>query len=403
MPHTPPNLGLRWEYVRGALARPAQVAAGSGGVLLLVAIQHFHAGGAAKALVTGASFIGLLASPLAVALIARRRWTAAQGLAALLTPAGLALVIAGIGSSFEGFLLGVLVGAPLAMASSPLVTTVWRHNAHVARRGRLFGQATTLAGIAGIVSSLAISAWMGTDAGRYRPVVIALGLTLVAAGIASLRIPGHPIEDSRRRNPLNVLNLLWKHPIFGTLNVAWTLLGLGNLVTVPLRTEYLASGQHGLHYAPGQVLVLTVVLPQVGLLASTLVWGRLYDRMNFLVLRIVLNAFFIASILSFFGTSWSMQALGAVLYGIAEGGGSVVWNLWVTRYAPAARTADYMGVHTFLTGVRGLIAPMITYSLLGALDLMAVTNVGLALLVAANVLLVLIIPFDRPAEAEGLA
>ncbi|MCB0318531.1 MAG: hypothetical protein KDD56_07220, partial [Bdellovibrionales bacterium] len=43
------------------------------------------------------------------------------------------------------------------------------------------------------------------------------------------------------------------------------------------------------------------------------------------------------------------------------GGASIVWNLWVVKYAPSKKTADYMAVHTFLTGMRGVLSPVFAF------------------------------------------
>ena len=45
---------------------------------------------------------------------------------------------------------------------------------------------------------------------------------------------------------------------------------------------------------------------------------------------------------------------GAIIFGISYGGGDVAWSLWVTKFAPPERVADYMSIHTFLTGARGI-------------------------------------------------
>jgi hypothetical protein len=50
------------------------------------------------------------------------------------------------------------------------------------------------------------------------------------------------------------------------------------------------------------------------------------------------------------------------LWGLANAGGNVTWGLWVTKLAPKHAVAEYMSVHTFLTGVRGLLAPMIAFA-----------------------------------------
>ena len=43
---------------------------------------------------------------------------------------------------------------------------------------------------------------------------------------------------------------------------------------------------------------------------------------------------------------------------ISGAGADVAWSLWVTKFAPPERVADYMSVHTFFTGVRGFLAPV---------------------------------------------
>lgn len=62
-------------------------------------------------------------------------------------------------------------------------------------------------------------------------------------------------------------------------------------------------------------------------------------------------------------------ALGAVIFGVANAGGDVAWSLWVTKFAPPERVADYMSVHTFFTGVRGVAAPLIAFHLVGTMGM----------------------------------
>lgn len=382
-----PSRFLRWEYARNALARPAVVAIESGGLLLLVAIQHFGAGDLAKAVLAGASFYGLLAAPLVVALIVRWRWTAARGLGFLLIPAGLAFAGAGLSPGLGGFALGALASAILLTAASPLVTALWHQNVDALHRGGYFSRANLLAGCVGVASGLAVSAWLDGSASRYPPVMLALGGLLVGAGLAGLRLPGRPLSDTGR-NPFALFALLWRDRHYGVLSLAWMLLGYGNLITLPLRTEYLAAPEHGLSYTASRVLLLTVVIPQALSLASVMLWGWGFDRVNFLLLRLANNLVFIASIALFFGTGLAGQVAGAALLGVAFGGGTIAWNLWVTKYAPAQRTADYMAVHTFLTGLRGVSAPIIAYALATRLALDAIAALGIGLLAASCLVIV---------------
>jgi hypothetical protein len=49
--------------------------------------------------------------------------------------------------------------------------------------------------------------------------------------------------------------------------------------------------------------------------------------------------------------------------------------------------ADYMTVHTFYTGIRGLFAPMTAFALLGVFDIQTLSLMSAALILMASILL----------------
>ena len=60
----------------------------------------------------------------------------------------------------------------------------------------------------------------------------------------------------------------------------------------------------------------------------------------------------------------------------------------MTKFAPPERVADYMAVHTFFTGVRGVIAPIVAFQLALELPLAVLGFISSTLIVAATLLLV---------------
>ncbi len=58
------------------------------------------------------------------------------------------------------------------------------------------------------------------------------------------------------------------------------------------------------------------------------------------------------------------MGIAAGIFGLAFGGGRIMWQLWVIKISPPHKTADYMSVHSAFTGVRGLLAPFLGYTLL---------------------------------------
>ena len=166
------------------------------------------------------------------------------------------------------------------------------------------------------------------------------------------------------------------------------LLGFGNLMMLPLRTEYLANPIYGTRLYELEIAIYVSILPNFARLGGTYIWGRLFDSMNFFSLRIILNLSFLTGIVSFFATdTWPTLAISALIFGFSTSGGDVAWTLWVTKFAPPERVADYMAVHTFFTGIRGLFAPMTAFALLGIFDIQTLSLISAALILIASILL----------------
>jgi len=118
-------------------------------------------------------------------------------------------------------------------------------------------------------------------------------------------------------------------------------------------------------------------------------WGLIFDRVNFFVLRVVINLFFIAAVLIFFfgGHVWTLY-LGLALHGIGKAGGNIAWSLWVTKFAKAEHVAEYMSVHTFCTGLRGSAAPFLAFFAAAAFSPQLVGIVGASLMTISTLMIV---------------
>src|SRR5262249_27162130 len=123
----------------------------------------------------------------------------------------------------------------------------------------------------------------------------------------------------------------------------------------------------------------------------------------FFILRITLNVGFMLGIISFFTTGSEIGlVIGAILFGMANAGADVAWGLWVTKFAPPERVADYMAVHTFFTGVRGVIGPLVAFYLVCGLAPTVLGWISVGLIVIACSFLIPEIKFGKPAQ-RGVA
>jgi hypothetical protein len=230
--------------------------------------------------------------------------------------------------------------------------------------------------------------------GQLRYFQLLLLVFAAALGVAAFcvsRCPSSPLHDEGGAHPLRALRFVQTDPLFRRTLICWMLMGFANLMMVPLRVEYLANPKYNLHLTVAMIALLTSVIPNLARLALSPVWGYLFDRMNFFALRITLNAGFAIGILAFFMSDTMLGMIaGAVIFGISNAGGDVAWSLWVTKFAPPGRVADYMSVHTFFTGARGVAAPLLAFYLVSKLNLSMGTLAGgcSALIVAATLILV---------------
>ncbi len=110
--------------------------------------------------------------------------------------------------------------------------------------------------------------------------------------------------------------------------------------------------------------------------------------MNFFVLRLLLNLGLVLGILSFFTTGSEIGlVVGGIVFGISNAGADVAWSLWVTKFAPPDRVADYMSVHTFFTGVRGVLAPVAAFSLVAGVTIHTMGWISVGLIMVGSLFL----------------
>ena len=368
---------------RTVLSTPARAAVGSG-FFLLIALQYFNAGANVKALIAASPHIGFLLAPLAIYFFARAHVKVAHAMSGLMAASALFLAVAGMAANFELYLIAILLSVPLPMLIPPLSTALWRQNVPTFERGSRFSNVHIAGIIASLVSGLVISWWL-KDISLFRPVLYALALLRLGSAAAALTIPSEPLT-SPLQLPHAHLSLFWRDKLFGYVSLLWTIMGIANLSTMPLRVEYIASGNYGMKYSPALVIILLQVVTSAMMLLSARFWGRIFDRVNFAYMRMGINACFGLSIVTFFTPWLPLQCVGSVLFGLAGGGSPIVWNLWVTKIAPVEKTADYQAMHAFLCGIRGIAGPFLGYYLLHGMSIYHVAWLATGMVLVATLM-----------------
>jgi hypothetical protein len=152
--------------------------------------------------------------------------------------------------------------------------------------------------------------------------------------------------------------------------------GISNLMTiavvVAIVTQDLQLGEGwGFWISAG----LIETIPRLVMLGSIARWGHLFDRVGVVRFRVVnvicwnmslvfgLVATLVTVSSDRFGGSFLPLAVGffalrGIFYGLGRGGGALAWYLGHLHFAKPAEAELYMGIHVSLTGLRGLIAPL---------------------------------------------
>ncbi|MBI5387975.1 MAG: MFS transporter [Verrucomicrobia bacterium] len=388
----------RWRALSAGILETA-----SGTFLLLIAVRWFNADPIPKALVAAGGSFGLLLSPLVVYFVSRLQWPAARAAARARWVGAGAVLVAALFPVLPVYVAGAVLGAAVSASVIPLLTQMYQENYPDHERGRLFSRAFMIRiATAAVFSKLAGEA-LSRDLGHFPWLLAVFALALAGGGWLLARCPSRPLVADGGAHPLRGMRFVREDALFRRTLICWMLMGFANLMMLPLRIEYLANPKYDLGLTVGTIALLTGVIPNAARLVLSPIWGRLFDRMNFFSLRITLNIGFALGTLTFF-TSDNLFGLvaAAVIYGVSAAGGDVAWSLWVTKFAPPERVADYMSVHTFLTGVRGVLAPVVAFSVVTRLPLATMALISVGLIMASTLMLVPEIKFGKRARPTSV-
>ena len=328
---------------------------------LFVAIRYFQAGPDIKAVIAASPWMGMLISLILVHYAAKTGFRKSICGAIPAAFAACCLSMAALTDGLYTFTILVFFAYMSETALFPFLTSIYHDNYPSDKRGQLLGNSMRLTVACSIVFSYIASWFLDVDLTHWTSIFAALGLAGFFKAYAIFSMPSTAIEPGYP-NPFTSLKYLLEDKSFGYILLTWFIMGFANLWIQPLRLDYLVSDEWGIKASASTVALIINVIPSIMRLIFTPLWGRLFDRINFILLRMTINAIFACGVGLFFITkNLLVVGSGAALIGLAFAGGSIAWNLWITKYAPPGKVTAYMSIHVFLTGVRGTLGPMIGF------------------------------------------
>ena len=345
---------------------------------MLVAVRVFEASHLAKSTFLSASSSGLIASLFIVPLLLRSKSTVTKIAARVQFIAAAWLMVSALMHGSElVFITASSLGLFFFALQVPLQTQIYRLNYPERTRGKLFAITATTRSLAAAVFGF-VGGWLlGWRLDSYAWLLWAFALASAVSGFWTYGLPAMPwqMPEGSQHRLLSSWRWVKADRDFRTLLISWMIMGIGNLIAWSLFVEFLANPRHGHSLPTSTVAWITGVVPVVFRVMFTYPWGLLFDRINFFVVRASLNVVFsIACLCYYCGGSLGWWVAGMALFGVANAGGNVTWSLWVTKLAPKHAVAEYMSVHSFLTGLRGVIAPYLAFAMI---DVMSFQTIGI--------------------------
>lgn len=378
---------FRLDLINSSLGGIIEV--GFGTFAILIAIRFLDAPDMIKAVLASGVSAGLLLVPSMQRLAAWTQLSSSRFCATLMLISSVLLLASGY-LNHLWILSTALFLAQVCFSQLPgFMIEVYSRNYESKERGKKLSWNFIVSALVGMILSYGGGNYLDAESADPGLIFKVMGLVALGSATTLYLIPSQPIGKGKRTSGIiDSLLLLKEDRLFASMLLAWMIMGLGIIMTLPLRIEYL-GGASGLNLTNEQIALVTVVVFSIARILSSRLWGELFDRIRFLYYRISLNLLLISATLVYFhAESIIGVSIGAALAGVGVGGSKIAWSLWVTKLAPSGMEARYMGAHVALTGIRGALAPFLGYWLLGILGYQGVAWFSVALVMISTLLFI---------------
>ncbi len=235
-------------------------------------------------------------------------------------------------------------------------------------RGKKFVTSNIAFFLGSIIFTLIFNLILQGPSYEHSLIFLIVAFAVLFSGLFALPLPKLKFSGEKKPSLKDLFYIIKNDKLFLYVVVVWHIFGTANLWLLPYRTNLLREERFGFNYDESTILILLVIIPEVLFIIFNIPFAYLFDKFNFIVIRIALNSILLLYCIFFFlGNSYTFHLLGMVCYGIGRAGGSIAWKLWVNKAVPKKDVSMYMNVHVAFTGVRMVVSPLFGLSALYAL------------------------------------
>lgn len=351
-----------------------------GGLLGIIVKNHFDGVTSpalinmAVAIVAAAPSFTNLSSFVFAALAAGRDKTVL--LSRLMWVMGICLFVMAVqGISAGGLVIFCLMTVVARTAWSGILTVraaIWRANFTREWRGQVTARIVQVSSLLVASCSALIGFLLDWHENAFRVAFILAGACAVFAALvnrkAKVRRHGRLLAAERAERSeggkgfnLSLLkSVLRDDQDFRRYMIGMMILGSGNLMLLPVLVIQL---NERLHLNQLNQVMVTSSVPLLVLCFFVPYWARVLDRKHIFSFRAVQSWCYVITE-TLFGIAIILQRPeflwpASIMQGVAYAGGHLGWNLGHNDFSSDGNAAKYMAIHVTLTGLRGLVMPLV--------------------------------------------
>ena len=285
----------------------------------------------------------------------------------------------------------------------PAQNSIYQRNIQVSHRARLFGFSISLGMIVSVGVTFIAGRLLDLHEQSYHWI---LALTGVSGFVSSYLLSRVRIQEPITERvcggvgfrkaffePITgTLKLLKENKGFAAFERSFSIYGMGFIMMQPIIPIYLVDKLQ-LSYTTN--FLAKGIVSQLGMLLLSPLIGKLHDRTHpFRFISVSFALLMVFPCLIVVSSLWRGEPVVAVgivflaylVFGIAMTGVNIAWNMSSIYFAGDQDASIYQSVHVTMTGIRGLIAPVLGFALLRLFNITAVFVVAAGFLLWASLI-----------------
>lgn len=271
-------------------------------------------------------------------------------------------------------------------AATPALIEILKINIEKKRREKLFSLVFLLCFAESIFLGLFVGKFLDAYPYAWKILFVGSAILSISSVIFQKRIPLPPLLPDKNTPPKTNSKLIqpWKdciylmrtYPDFAKFQWGFMIGGFGLMLIAPALAIYYAETLSLTH---DSITIARYIWMGIGVLGSTLLWRKGLERypVKKLTSLILIGFGFFPLLLLFAKLSLFFLNLAFVLYGVAQAGSHLLWNLSGTLFASEEESSSkYTGTNVLMVGIRGLIGPTLGGLLITAFSPSIVLGIG---------------------------